>query len=134
MANAEMYDYISQATADHDETLSVDPQRAIPEIGTKNQIIHLGDDGSEERISLSDDSVFYCSLEWPVLSESDAGTLLDFWHSSSKGNGITKTFKWSHPTDGHTYVVRFAGDLTRDLQLGKIFGVTQVRLKIIGYV
>jgi hypothetical protein len=134
MAAKEIYDYVSQATADNNQTLSVLPQRVLKEFGTKNQVIHLGDDGSEERISLSDDSIFYVTLQWPVLDESDAGTLMEFWHDPSYGRGRAKTFKWEHPTDGHTYVVRFDSDFSRDLQLASIFGVMEVRLKIIGYV
>ena len=75
----------------------------------------MGDDGSEERVSLSDDSIFYCTLIWTYKNASDAGTIMDFFHDAAKGNGNAESFKWTHPTDGHSYVVRFDGPLDRHL-------------------
>ena len=52
----EMYDFLSASTADYTSTdLNVSPQKILEESGSKNQIIHMGDDGSEERISLDND-------------------------------------------------------------------------------
>ena len=132
MAAKEMYDYLSNVSADNNQTLSLAPQQVITEIGTKNQVIHLADDGSEERIGLATDSIFYVTLQWNNISESDSGTLVDFYHNASYGNARLESFKWSHPTDGHTYVVRFDSDLTRDLYLADIFGILNVRFKILG--
>ena len=132
MAAKEIYDYVSTVTPDNDVTLSVEPQNVLVERATKNQIIHLADDGSEERVSLSADSIFWVVLQWNYLNESDAGTLLDFWNSATKGNGRAESFKWSHPTDGHTYVVRFDCDISRALQPASRFSVPEVTLKILG--
>jgi len=113
MAAKEMYDYLSAAVADKDVTLSVAPQEILTEQSSKNTVIHLGDDGSEVRVNLSDASIFYVTLQWDYLDESDSGTVIDFWNDTVKGNGMANSFKWGHPTDGHTYVVRFASDLSR---------------------
>ncbi len=92
MAAREPYDYLSTITPDVDITLSIKPQGSIIEEGTKNQKIFLGDDGSEKRISLDYDSIFYVVLPWNVLSEANAGTFLDLWHETSKANCIANTF------------------------------------------
>lgn len=132
MANKEIYDYVSSGgIPDNDVTLSITPQSVIPEEGDKNQIIHLGDDGSEERISFSNDSIFFVTLEWGNIDESESGTIMDFFHSTAKGNGRNKTFKWEHPTDGHTYITRFATKLSRLRLKADIFGITQIRLKVL---
>lgn len=132
MANKEIYDYVSTVTPDNDVTLTVTPQRLLVETGTKNQIIHLGDDGSEERVSLSDDSIFRVTLQWNHLNESDSGTLFEFWNSATKGNGRAESFKWDHPVDGHTYVVRFDSDITRTLTPNTLYAIPQATLKILG--
>ena len=136
MAAKELYDYLSAATADNNVTLSVTPTNVIVEEGSKNQSIRMGDDGSEERVSLSDNSIFYCTLQWTFKSESDAGTIMDFYHDAAKGNGNAESFKWAHPTDGHTYVVRFDGPLDRHLTATNSvrFGFPRVRLRVLGYV
>lgn len=132
MANQEIYDYVSIAVPDNSTTLSVTPQSIIQELGSKNVEIHEGDDGSEERIILSSTSVFYVTLSWTNKSESDIGTVLNYYHNAAAGNGMSESFLWEHPTDGHTYVVRFASDVRRDIMMGNFFGITNVRLKILG--
>jgi len=133
MAAKEMFDYLDAATADYTlATLSVTPQQVLTETGTKNQVVHIADDNSEEYISFSNDSIFHVSLQWEILNESDAGTIFDFFHDSTKGNGITRTFYWEHPTDGHTYVVRFAEVLPRSISHPEIYGIQQIRLKVVG--
>ena len=59
-----MFDYLDSMAADSNNTLRVSPSKVIVEEGSKTQAIHIGDDGSEERIALSDDSTFYCTLVW----------------------------------------------------------------------
>ena len=116
MAAKEMYDYLSVATADNDVTLTLNAVGTLVEHGTKNQVIHIGDDGSEERIDLAGGtSIFYLDYPWKYLTESDAGTVMDFWHDAAKGNGRAESFKLAH-SDGHTYVVRFDTDLSREIK------------------
>lgn len=132
----EMWDYLSTVTADSDYTLSVKPNKSLIESYTRNSIIRVGDDGSEIRISLDDDPIFYVTLQWNPVNEADSGTILDFYHSPHKGNGITKSFKWinyAEPSSRrHTYVVRFDSNVPRSVYRGNIYGISSVRLKILG--
>ena len=132
MSAVEMYDYISTVTADNDVTLSVQPSHMITEIGSFKDKIHMGDDGSEERIQLSSTPIFYVTLYWNNRSASDIGTVFDFYFNAAKGNGRTESFKWSHPTDGHTYVVRFESELSRTIMNPEIHGVPSCKLRVLG--
>ena len=69
------------------------------------------DDGSEERIGLAGQAIFRVRLNWEVLTGSDSGILYDFYYNPSIAKGRLRSFKWKHPDDGHTYVVRFDCDL-----------------------
>lgn len=133
MANAEMYDYLEDGTPDVGETLSVDPQGIVFETGQKKIVIHEGDDVSEERIILSDKSIFYAELQFKALSQSNAGTIFDLYHNTSRGCGEGKSFWWTPPADydGHTYVVRFVGSLKRFYQAILIYGFGILTLKIL---
>ena len=137
MAAKEMWDYLSATpvTPDYNATLDVRPQRVLIEDGVKNQIVHLGDDNSEEIISYSTDSVFYVSLQWDALTESDAGTIFDFYHDTAKGNGMARSFKWTNyaeTSDQHTYTVRFASSLPRSVIPGNIHGFANILFKVLG--
>jgi len=139
MAEIEMYDYLDSATPDYgddssEESLSLTPHNSIVELSEKNQIIHVADDNSEERISLSDDNIFRVTLQWETITESEAGTIVDFYYNASKGNGITRTFVWDHPTDGHSYVVRFDGPIKRQINPASIYDIKSITLRVLGKV
>lgn len=133
MAAQEMYDYLSAKTmtATYNYDISLAAQGVVTERSMKNQVIHIGDDGSEERVGLSDDSIFYVEFNWNVLSESDAGTVMDWYNDPNKANGKLKSFKWTHG-DGHTYVVRFDCDLSRVGQSKSRYSIPNIRFKILG--
>ncbi|MFB5622444.1 MAG: hypothetical protein ACE5RH_00445 [Nitrosarchaeum sp.] len=137
MANKEMYDYLSSYTVDFSSSaLNLSPQEVITEEGSKNQEIKYADDGSEERISFSNDSIFYATLRWNNERSTDIGTVLDYYHSTGKGNGAARTFKWNNISDGHTYVVRFDGNINRTIRPAPYsFGLQalpSVRLRVLG--
>jgi len=133
MAAVEIYDYLSTVTADNDVTLSVDPSGVVTEMGSFNDKILKGDDGSEERVRIgSDTPEIYTTLSWKNRLAADIGTVMDFFYNSSKGNGKLKSFKWSHPTDGHTYVVRFESDFSRTITPPELHGVTSCKLRVLG--
>jgi len=131
-----MWDYLSVVTPDNDVIFDVSPNKVIVEDGNKNVTIHTGDDGSEERIALSNTSIFYVTLIWTNRNASDAGTIMDYYHDASKGNGMAESFRWLHgsPADTHIYTVRFAGKLSRQLIAGPtvIYSFPSVRLRILG--
>ncbi len=135
MADKEIYDYISAATADNDEILSLAARGEVREIGAFNQMVNIGDDGSEERIVLDENNPqFFLEYEYKALTKSDAGTVMDFYNSASKGAGCSKSFKLAD-TDGHTYVVRFDCDMARIRKHGgRVYGFKTVRFKVLGYV
>lgn len=133
MANQEMYDYISTVTPDYSSTtLNITPQGVIVEDGSKNVNINEGYGGAEEAAILSSQSVFFVSLQWNAISRADSGTVFDFYHDANKACGIARSFKWLHPTDGHTYVVKFRDSLERFKQNAEIYGFFKFRLKVMG--
>jgi len=130
MAAKELYDYLSTVSADVDQTLSIDPQSVLNETITKNDLVQIADDRSEQRAELSSNFVAYIVIRYDILNDLDSGTIIDFFYDSSKGNGFLNSFKFDHP-DGHTYVVRFDTDMTR-LMNPTNYGIKQVRLKVLG--
>jgi hypothetical protein len=132
MAAKEMYDYLSNAVADNDITVSLSPSEVIREIGEKRQEIHFGDDKSEEVVELGDGSLFHVDMKWQNISEADAGTLVDYFHSSSGWDGFAKSTYWTHPTDGHTYVIKARMALPRDINAVARHAVAGFRVKVMG--
>ena len=133
MSAVEMYDYLSAVVADNNETLSVQPSHTITEIGTFNDEIRKGDDGSEERVRLgSSIPEFYVNLYWENGDSSDIGTVFDFYFNAAKGNGNLESFKWSHPNDGYLYTVRFDGALNRTITNPNIHSIPSCRLRVLG--
>jgi len=132
MAAKEMYDYLDTVTPDYaTTTFSVSPQQVIIEDGQFNQVIHMAGDGSEEVVTYSSKKIFYATLVFSVKTSSDIGTIMDFYFDTAKAYGISKSFKWAHPTDTHTYVIKFRDALSRsDYHFYQ--AVSSVRLKVIG--
>jgi len=125
---------------DYDTTkMILTPHNVLTEMSEKNQVIHTADDNSEERISFSNDNIFHVKLGWTILSETDAGTIMDFFFDSAKGNGIARTFLWEHPSDSWCqvssadkwYIVRFSASISRDIQPANIYSVKSIKLRVI---
>ena len=131
MAAFEVYDFVSTVTPDYAATLGISPHGEVQEESSKNQIVHYGVDGSEERISFNTSSIFYINIQWNVLSESDSGTIFDFYNDPVKANGCQRSFRYNYG-DGHTYVVRFASDLSRKGQSKTRYGLPDIKLKVLG--
>ena len=131
----EMYDYLSAVTADYTTTeLSISPKQELVEMGEKEQFVHKFSDGQRGVVTMSDTSHFQVTLVWDILSPEDAGTIMDFFHDTGKGNGIARSFYWSHPTDGHTYTVKFMEPLSQSFSVnlpGKN-SIKQMTLDILG--
>jgi len=133
MANFEPYDYLTTISPDYSATtLSVTPQGIMYEDGSKNVIVHRGDDRSRQSIIFSSDSIIYARLTWTALSRSDSGTIFDFYHDPNKACAQARSFKWAHPTDSHTYVVYFASTLSRFKQNASIYGFNGIILELSG--
>ena len=135
MAAKEMYDYLTTVTADYSATtLSVAPHEVLSEMGGFSDIIFTSDDGTtEERIAISPVPYFNVTLIWRAVSDSDAGTIQDFYYDTAKAYGRTRTFKWQHPSDGHTYVARFLSEtLERLLYPHAWHELPSVQLRVVG--
>lgn len=132
---SEIADFVSVVTADYDYTLAIKAQGNITEEGYKNQVIHLGDDNSEERISLSTGSIFYVTYPINLLSESESGTIHDLYHDPIKANGMGRSFKLTtYDSSGVNYVVRFDCKLTRSGNSVNRWGFPGIRFRILGKV
>jgi hypothetical protein len=126
-----MYDFLSTITADYSATLTIHAQGTVTEESQGNQVIHLGADGSEERISFNTNSIFFISFAWNILSEADSGTVFDWYNDPAKANKMQRSFKYAHG-DGHTYVVRFDCKLTRAGKAVWSYGLPGIRMKVLG--
>lgn len=131
-----MYDYLPTATADYDYTLTVIPHNALSFTAKKKQIIHTKDDGSVKVYSLSGSySYFDVVVDWSKVTQANHGTIFDLWNDPAKANGSENTFYWSHPVDGHTYVVRFMGDMESEYVAGygtRIIPIKPITLRVEG--
>lgn len=131
---SELYDFLSVVTPDYSATtLAITPQGSVTEESSKNQVVHLGVDGSEERISFGTASIFFVTMGWNILSEANSGTIHDFYNDAAKANACQRTFKLTYG-DGHTYVARFDVPLTRAGTGKTRYGIQGVRFKIVGRV
>jgi len=136
MAAAEMYDYLPTVTPDYDYTLNIAPTSMLVEEGNRKQELIQFDDNNDKVITIGSTPRFKVTLQWQHLTSDDSGTILDLYFDSSKANGMAKTFKWAHPTDGHTYVVRFAEPLRRSYKAGFVgrSSIEQIVLNVVGKV
>jgi len=135
MSDVKMYDYFS-GTVTPDYTgaiLTLNPTNTLVEEGDFNQITHVYVDGSRETKNLSSTPVFYVTLQWKNRSTSDAGTIFDFYFSTSKAYGMARSFKWTH-FDGYTYTVKFASKLGRkyDDNIISLMSLEGIKLLVLG--
>ena len=130
----DMASYLAVKTADYTTTeLSVTPHSVLTEEGVKNQVLHEFDDGSVDVVTLSG-SYFTVTLQWDWLNVTDKSTILDMYHSASKGNGMARTFYWHHPLENNIYVVRFMSPPNVDIEANKVgaFAIPSVTLRVEG--
>ena len=134
MAVKNMSDYLPTLTADYNYTLNIAPHLIMPEEGRKKQIIYEYDDGSITVATLSNIAQFDIILQWNWLTYTDAGTIKDLWHNTSKANGSENTFYFYHPIDAKEYVVRFLEGLTTVHNTNKPNAeeVQQIKLRVHG--
>lgn len=103
-----MHSYLTTVTPDYaTTTLSIKPHGDLSEEGGRKVSMQEMDDGKKEAIMLGGATSFRVPIEWLKLSETNSATIMDFWLDTAKGAFGSRTFKWLHPTDGYTYVVRF---------------------------
>lgn len=110
-----MADYLSSVTADYaTETLDIPCHEVLVQTAKKEQFVHRFSDGQRGTVTLSNTSFFTVKLRWKGLTSTNAGIIADFWNSTTKGNGLARSFYWSHPRDGNDYTVKFAEPLGQE--------------------
>lgn len=138
MASYEMWDHLSAVEVTANTTLDLcdstmpTPQQSLIETGIKNQILHLADDNSQEVVTYSNESIFHVTVVWEALRPTESGEVFTFWHSTGIANGLANKFRFSHPTDGHTYTAQFVTEIVRENKLGNIDGLSAVKLRVLG--
>jgi hypothetical protein len=135
MANWEMWDELSEVSPDYDYLLDIRPTTEYIEEGDCNQVVHQGDDDSDAVVTISSDSVFYVSIQFENISESDAGTIMDLYHDSSKANRRARSFKWKNYgeySDSHDYTVKFVSAPRRIVKSPFNYTVDTIKLKVLG--
>ena len=101
--------YLNAATPDCTSgTLTVRPHNTITYEPARMQKVITYDGPQESRISIDSGYSFMVDVQWELLPASNSGTVIDFLLGWDKANGIVRSFKWQHPTDGYVYVVRAA--------------------------
>ena len=129
----EMYDYLNVVAPDYSAvTLTLRSQRVLSELPAFNQRVYYADDGSEEVITRHTNIIWHVKLQWPAIEGSDSGTVLDFFCDTAKAKGQARSFQWAHPTDEHTYTVKFRSNIERQVMDGSLFGIVNCTLKILG--
>jgi hypothetical protein len=127
-----MSDYFTgTVAADYNTALTIKAQGIVTEEGYKNQVIHLADDNSEERVTLSTGSIFYVTWSLNQLSESDAGTVYDHYHDPAKANGMGRSFKWT-AHDTKNYTARWDCILSRAGNALSRWGYQKLRMRVLG--
>ena len=133
MAAKEMYDYLPTISPDVDVTLSIPCQVVLPEEGEFNQEIRKYDDGHVSVISFSDVPEIHAILQWPVENEANTGTIIDIFYDTAKGFGMANSFKWEHPSDGHTYVIAFRSKMRREiLPAPDSYAIQAITVQVLG--
>jgi len=129
-----MADYLPQKTADYTGSqLTVTPQTTLVETPQYTQKLNMADDGSSNPTTLDSDPFYDATLQWRVLGQSDAETIIDMWADPSKAKGVLYTFEWPHPTDGNTYIVRFKSNPQKNIKPANRYEVPEIKLRVEGY-
>ena len=75
-------------------------------------------------------------MQFPNITEENAGILFDLYHNSSKACGEKNTFRWVNYGEPearrHTYVVRFDSPLPRGVVPAYIYSIVGIQLAVLG--
>jgi len=124
-------DYLGWVAPDNEEILSLAPHEVLFTEPIRRQVTYTFDDTSDVIISLDDSYTFYADIQWNLISAANSGVVSDFYYSPDKGDGIAKSFLFTHPEDGYTYTVRFVAGPGKSLYPAGRHTIP-ARLKILG--
>jgi len=126
-----IYNFLSNVSADNAETLTLPSHDGIDHQPVREQYVEVLDDGSEERIDADNVYQFTTTIKWIEMSKENHQIIMDYFYSATKGAGITETFYWEHPSDGHAYTVRFEAKPQQVQKPNHVYDVT-AKLRIVG--
>jgi len=130
--SGKMAGYLPYKEPDYDAEFPDLPVRSLSEsIDAEYRVIETEDD-DEERVAVSE-VFFIVTLDFPHLRKSQVALLYDFYLNENKANGKINSFKWTHPTDDCTYVVRFDTDLESELKRGFYTEEFSIDLRVLGW-
>lgn len=111
----DMYTYLPTKAADYSTTtLTLAPSDVVVQKGHYATVQTRSDSGVVRTTYLSDTPIFEVVLRWKKITPTEANTIFDFYFDAAKAKGTGRTILWTHPSDGKTYVVRFASDFSRE--------------------
>lgn len=128
-----MANYLPVKSADYSATqLTIAPQNILQEQVSFNQKSFNFDDESVAILTRSTTPIFKVTVQWDVLTATEANTILDFYCDPLKAKGIARSIEWPHPVDPYTYIVHFWDDsMAREIRY--LHSIKQATLKVIGY-
>ena len=130
--SGKMANYLPYKEPDYNAEFPDLPVESLSESINAEYKIAETEDNDEERVAISE-PFFIVTLDFPHLPKSQIAMLFDFYFDEDKTNGKVNTFKWTHPTDGCTYVVRFDTDLENSFRRGFYTEGFSIDLRVLGW-
>ncbi len=130
--SGKMANYLPYKEPDYNAEFPDLPVESLSESINAEYKIAETEDNDEERVAISE-PFFIVTLDFPHLRKSQIAMLFDFYFDEDKTNGKVNTFKWVHPTDGCTYVVRFDTDLENSFRRGFYTDNFSIDLRVLGW-
>ena len=129
-----MSDFLSFVTADYDYTLDIPSHVELLQETNMEQFTHKFSDGQRGIVTLSNQAQFEVQLQWDYLVPANADIIYDLHISSTKANGLARSFYWSHIKESQVYTVKFSEFLTKSWKTSMPNGsqVKKIRLYVIG--
>lgn len=127
-----MGDYLSNETPDLTDTIDL-PLKSILSIqGGIYQEVDTYPGNKQEVYDFGNDSDFTVRFSLAFLTSVQAAGIFNICFNPAKAVKMLKTFLWAHPTDGYTYVVRFASKVTREIFDHSYQGIKTITMKVSG--
>jgi hypothetical protein len=135
----ELWRYLTETTADYTaEQLSLDPIKVMPVSAGYRQAKIEYDDNHAAVATFGLHPKMLVGLQFGHLSDTDMGTLMDFYLNYNKARGQERTFEWDPPArwpvSGVVYVARFWADNIEALIRPVFGGFSELRLFLEGYI
>lgn len=127
-----MYNSLQSATPSTATILNIKPKGKLVERPYRNQKLFEMDDFDEVIVTHSEDVLFEVTIPFNTLSNADSETILGLYMDISNAYGMEYSFKWLHPKDTKTYVVRFGSNLSRTIKFNHWHRYKSFKLHVLG--